>query len=297
MKHVFIINPIAGIVSQKDFIINELNEFKKDYDIDYHVTTHEKEAIGFIKKYLESYAGEVRFYACGGDGRLKPNVHPTLGRENASVSVYPCGSGNDFVKSIGGAEKYLNIKSLLNAENKKIDLIKVNDVYCVNVCNLGFDATVCKIANDVKGKSDNPYKTGLIRAIFKGALRNKVSVTVDGETLNENGKLLLCTAANGQYIGGKYRCAPYSQIDDGLIDVCLIKTMSLIKFLSLVPSYERGEHIGHKRTLGKILHRTAKTVTFTAKKDFPICVDGEISYGKNFKVEILKEALNFGIVK
>lgn len=297
MKHVFIINPIAGIVSQKDFIISELNEFKNDYDIEYHVTTHEKEAIGFIKKYLENYAGEVRFYACGGDGTLNETVNATFGRENASVSVYPCGSGNDFVKSIGGAEKYLNIKSLLNAENQKIDLLCVNGVYCVNVCNVGFDANVCKIANDVKGKSDNPYKTGLIRAVFKGALRNKVTVVADNEVLNENGKLLLCSIANGQYIGGKYKCAPYAEIDDGLIDVCLIKTMSLFKFISLVPSYERGEHIGHKRTVGKVLHRTAKTVTLSAAKDFPVCIDGEIAYGKNFKIEILKNALSFGIVK
>lgn len=297
MKHVFIINPIAGLTSQKDFIISELNKLKGDYDIEYHVTTHEKEAIGFIKKYLANYSDKVRFYACGGDGTLNETINAIFDNKNASVSVYPCGSGNDFVKSIGGAEKYLNIKALLDAENEKIDLIKVNDTYCVNVCNMGFDAIVCKIANEVKGKSKNPYKTGLIRAIFKGALKNKISVCVDGEPLNENGKLLLCTAANGQYIGGKYKCAPYSKINDGLIDVCLIKTMNLFKFLSLVPIYERGKHIEHKNSSKKILYKTAKTIKLTAKKDFPLCLDGEITYGNNFEIEILKGAIDFGIIK
>ena len=70
---------------------------------------------------------EVRLYACGGDGTLNEVVSGAAGFDNAAVTVFSGGSGNDFVKSIGGKDAYSNIEKILNLKSKKIDVIKVGE--------------------------------------------------------------------------------------------------------------------------------------------------------------------------
>ena len=231
MKHIFIINPASAANKPKDFLINEIEKYKSEYDIEVYSTNKQGDATNYIKNYLNNYNGEVRFYACGGDGTICEVANGVVGYKNASMSCYPCGSGDDFVKSIGGKDKYTNIKNLLDAKNEKADIIKVNDFYCINVCNFGFDAEVVRYALGFKGKVTNPYKSAIAKALFT-SMRNDIKVEVDGELLNNGKKLLLCNVANGGYEGGQYFCAPKYSINDGLIELCYIKTLSIFTFLS-----------------------------------------------------------------
>ena len=234
MKHVFVINPKAGKKNKYEYISNELEAYKSKFDIEIYQTTNEFDATQFTKNYLSNYDGEVRFYACGGDGTLNEVVNGVIGYPNASVTLYPCGSGNDFVKCIGNINDFNDLDKLLNSENKEIDVIKINDKYSINVINVGFEAYVCKTANKLKkNRTQNAYTLGIISALFK-ALKNNVTIEVDGEVLNENGTLLLASLANGAYVGGKYKCAPNYVIDDGLLEVCLVKPINVFNFLSLI---------------------------------------------------------------
>ena len=140
MKHVFVINPHAGKVNIYDKAVKALSAFMDKYDIVVHKTTEERDATNFVKNYIENHpTEEIRFYACGGDGTINEVVSGAVNHDNVSVCVYPCGSGNDFVKSIGRLEFYNDIEKILNAKNKKIDVIKVgDDFYSINVCLLAF---------------------------------------------------------------------------------------------------------------------------------------------------------------
>ena len=135
MKHVFIINPRAGKVNIFDKAYEKISAFMDKYDIIVHKTTEEKDATNYVKHYAEAHpTEEIRFYACGGDGTINEVVSGAVNYENVSVCVYPCGSGNDFVKSIGRLEFYNDIEKILNAKNKKIDVIKVGEIkeYIIN---------------------------------------------------------------------------------------------------------------------------------------------------------------------
>ena len=298
MKHIFIINPNAGIVSTFDKTFKAIKEYEDKYDILIHKTTSEREATQFIKDYAKQNKGEhLRFYACGGDGTINEVANGVMGLENASMSVYPCGSGNDFVKAIGGSEKYLNLENLFNAKTKKIDLIHIkNHCYCVNVCNFGFDALVAKIANSLKGsKIKRPYEVGKVLAIFCG-MRNKITLEADGKVLNKDGLMLLTTLANGDYVGGKYQCAPRYKVDDGLMEICLVKPVSVFTFLKLAKQYEKGNHLDDKRFEKYITYTQAKNVKIYSKKPFNICIDGEIINGNEFEIEIIEKAIDFAII-
>lgn len=301
MKHVFIINPTAGKQNSFDKISADLDKYKTTYDIEIYETDHERDATEFTKNYLENYKDTVRFYACGGDGTLNEVVNGVVGFDNASVSLYPCGSGNDFVKSVGDIRTFNNLDKLLNAENKEIDLIKIHtdacdtDYYSLNVTNFGFEAYVCKVANKLKkSRTQNAYTLGIVKALFC-AMKNEITVEVDGEILNPSGKLLLCTLANGSYVGGKYKCAPRYVIDDGLMEICMVKTINVFKLISLIGVYEKGQHLDNKRIKQYIEYRRSDKVKLYSNKTFDLCIDGEIISGNKFDVTILNKAIKFGI--
>ena len=127
----------------------------------------------------------MRFIACGGDGTINEVFNGAVGQKNVSVSCYPCGSGNDFVKAFGGAELFLDIAKLITAPTRKLDLLKVGDRYSNNVVNFGFDTTVAITINKERDKTGhggkNAYTKGVVTALIK-SMNNRCTVIADGET-------------------------------------------------------------------------------------------------------------------
>lgn len=299
MKHVFIINPHAGTKQSYTELKQNLIPFIDKVEI--YETKNPKDATIFVKEYLNANTDcHVRFYSCGGDGTLSEVVNGVVGYPNASICVYPSGSGNDFVKSVGGETLFKDINKLLSAENKEIDLIKITNsdlgtIYSVNLTNCGFDAVVAKKANEIKDNGGrHSYTRGLIYALFK-AMKNNVYVEVNGNLLNTTGKMLLCSFGNGGWYGGKYFCAPNYILDDNKMEVCLVHPVSVFTFLKLVKKYTDGKHLKDESFKKFISYTRAEKVKLYSDSPFAISVDGEIISGKEFSLEILPKALKFAI--
>lgn len=295
MKHIFILNPTAGQKSSKEKLENELSQIENlDYIIE--CTKYSGHAKELVNDYIQKYNNTpLRFYACGGDGTINEVASCVCQKDNVSMAVIPYGSGNDFVKYFGGQEKFNNIYNIINGNVTPIDIMKIGNNYSINVCNFGFDSVVGKTANEVKLKGGkNPYGKGVRKAIFTG-MKSHITVEVDGNVINPKGKMLLCTLGNGNFVGGEFMCSPRSKIDDGLIEVCLIDCVSIFTFLKLLPSYRQGKHLDAGK---KFIHYAqGKSIKMYSKKDFDICLDGEMVTGNNFEVEILHNAVNFVIPK
>lgn len=294
MKYIFIVNPSSGENKIKN---NLLDELKKYNDINYEIyyTAEPKDATRYIKEYCKKNTEDTVFVACGGDGTLNEVVSGAINYKNAIVTCFPCGSGNDFVKIYGGKDKFMNLNNLFNGEEVKIDVMKVNDKYSVNVTNFGFEAEVCYTANKIRRKKiiggKRSYTTGIIKSLFTSR-KTKCKVIADGEVLSEN-KILLSTVANGKYVGGAYKCAPYSDNTDGLLEVTVIKPISLIKFISLVGKYKKGEHLDNPKLRKIIKYKRARKVVIEANENFKICLDGEIYTGPYFEIKNMEKALRF----
>ena len=305
MKNLIIFNGRAGegkAQEQFDVIKNAFS----DSDCLVHVTSAPREAVTFVRSYLEKNKDEaVRIYACGGDGTLHEVINGAVGHPNVEIALYAIGTGNDFAKIYGGKEKFLDIKKLIDGKATPIDISKISGgnleepYYSINVINFGFDAIVGAVGNKnkEKGKKD-PYGKALKTAIFKGRF-NKIKVVADGKQLNKK-KMLLCTLANGQYVGGKFHCAPKSDNTDGLIDVCLLHTRSLFAFLGILNPYTDGKHLDTPKYVKTLEYVRAKRISIDSlnpKKDVDVCVDGEMISGKHFDVEIMPGAIKFIIPK
>lgn len=296
MKHVVIVNPKAG----KSDVTEQARVLMADYegkaDCELYVTSAPYDAAEYVRRLCEEHPGEMyRFYACGGDGTLNEVVSGAVGHDNAEVGCLPMGSGNDYVKYYGGRERFLSPLSQLEGKVCPVDVMRVNDRYALNICNFGFDAVVCRTMGKVRRKpvigGRNAYTTGIVKALFSG-MRTRCRIAVDGKVVND-GDILLCTLGNGRYVGGAYQCSPLSINDDGLIEVCFFKPMSVLTFARLIGSYRDGTFIHRADVRDRMVYMRGRVVDIESPEPIDLCVDGEILNGSRFHVEQMFQAVRF----
>ena len=300
MKHLIVVNGSAGGFDPS--FEEKINKAFEGLNFEIYKTTGPKSVIPFLKEYLAKEEDTVRIYACGGDGTIHEVVNGVIGAKNAEVAIIATGTGNDFVKIYGGKEKFQDFAALINGKAKAIDVSELTGegvegpLYSVNVINFGFDAIVGAMGNYYKEhglpagvkEGTNPYDYALKHDAMKHGRFNDIEVYADGQKLNEK-QMLLATLAQGQYVGGQFRCAPKSDNTDGLIDVCVLKTMTFLGLGMIIGTYTKGGHLDKPRK--KIVYRQAKEIKMNSPKDFDVCVDGEMIKGNNFTVKIIPGAV------
>ena len=295
MRHIFVVNPCSGPASAADAIRRAVEALRLPDPCQVYVTAGPGDATEFVRAQCRNAGEELRFYACGGDGTLNEVVNGAAGCPQAAVGCYPCGSGNDFVKYYGGKQAFLDIAAQTAAEAVPIDLIRVNDRYAVNVVNIGFEALAAdrmvRFRRVPLFKGPRSYYPAVVATLLDG-MKHPFRLTADGEPLFE-GKILLCTFANGEYVGGSFRCAPRASVADGLLEVCMVRPISRLQFAKLIGLYQRGEHLDSPLMKDVITYRRAGKITAESDKETLICLDGEIVRGKKFEISCVPGGLRF----
>ena len=297
MKHIFVVNPNAG---RKDRF-SDICELLKKYDgkIDYEVykTTCKGDGREFVKNYLSSHPKDeiYRFYAIGGDGSLHDVVNGAYMFPNAEVSCFPSGSGNDFIKSFKDHSGFRDIDKLINGKVKKVDLLKANNKVSINIFNYGFDGEVTFKMHKIKRwplmSGKGAYNLAAISSLMFN-MSTQMKITLDDEVVFDD-KGLLIAVANGHTYGGGYKCAPLSLVDDGLIDVCLIKKVSRFSAPGLMGVYKKGEHLESEKLKGKVIYKKCKHVVIESPQSVAYAIDGEVFREAKIDITILPLALNF----
>lgn len=289
MKHYILVNPVSGNKKglKRGIIVKKL---LKKYGIEATIVVSEYPThLTKISKKL-SNKQKCRFYSVGGDGTLNEVVSGIVGTDS-EVVVIPCGTGNDFIKSIS---KYMSLRKIvINSINKPstpTDIIKVNkDKYCINVLNCGFDAMVAK---NVDYFRIFPFISGKMKyslAIFYTLLTNKnFKFKVRTDEIVKKGNYTLIAVANGKYYGGGIIPCPDAMVDDSMLDVCAIDSTRIRHKLVLLPKYQKGKHTNLKQV--NILK--TKNINIVAAKDFPVSIDGEVFYTNKLLVKVLPKAVN-----
>jgi YegS/Rv2252/BmrU family lipid kinase len=300
MKHLFIINPAAGKKDKSKDIIAKISESIKSEDREIHLTIGVNDACDYVKKYCESHQNElIRIYSCGGDGTLNEVVNGAFGFENAQIACYPSGSGNDFVKYFGEIKEFLNFDNLINGEVVSSDVIKYNNRYAINIINLGFDADVVVRMQKYKRLPLMSCKGYYIMGVFVSFLKkmgNNFQLKIDDEVVYE-GEGLLVAIANSICYGGGFYCAPLASIDDGIMDVVLVKKISRIKFVKMISTYKAGRHLEVPKVAQNIIYKKGKKVVITCLDMVNFSIDGEMGRANNLTLEVIPKAINFVVPK
>lgn len=288
MKHVFIINPTAGKGKSLGLvpIIRDYFKGKPDKYV-IKITEYPGHATEIAREYANSET--CRIYSIGGDGTVNEIVNGMAGTK-ASLGVIPAGSGNDFIRSIHGEYQSSDIVAdTIRGQERSIDLARANGKYFINISSIGFDADVVYNAQKFKRLPYIPgsmaYLFSLIYTIFKNKI-SEVKVTIDDQEISL--KILLAAVANGRFYGGGMLPAPAAALDDGLLDICLVREVNRLKILTLFPKYMKGEH----GEIEYVSFKRAKKIKIESKETIALNIDGEILTGQEVEFEILKGAIN-----
>lgn len=304
MKHFFIMNPAAGKGTRFYDLIDEIHKVCDRRKVYYavHVTERMGEATEFVKKMCKSSNDPMRFYACGGDGTIKEVAQGMIGYDHAQLGIIPMGTGNDFVRNFEHNEQLFNIDAQLDGEARKIDLIKYNDKYSINVINTGFD---CEVAKQVSLNrrslfvpSKLAYTAGIVQKItqFDTAIVNG-RIVFDG-VAHRGDKFQACVFANGCYYGAGYKAAPAARFDDGLIDCCIIDKIPLTTFVKILGNYKAGTHLTDKKVPPIFAYKKCKKVDLHFYRPTDISVDGEIERVKGkVTFSVVKDAVTLSLPK
>ena len=292
MKHLFIVNPVAGGHDCTPEIIAEAAEAFAGRGARYEIytTTAPMDACEKIKT-VAAKGEELRIYACGGDGTLNECVCGAVGRDNVAVTHYPCGTGNDFVRCFG-AEKdcFRDLNALLDGEVRKLDVIDCNGRYSINICSVGIDA---RIGTDVHKYSGLPVIGGrggyVISAGINAIKGISSNMHIRCGRFDAEAKHALVCACNERFYGGGFNPSRDAMMDDGLMDIYIVKRVSLLTFARLIKKYAAGradelpKYITHLRGTDLYIEFPGEEV---------INLDGEALYGDTVSMHLLPKAMN-----
>ncbi len=288
MKHLFIINPVAGKKRNAQEIIADIHAIFSDRDEPYEIrlTEYPDHATEIAAQAAQS-GQPTRLYCIGGDGTLHETVSGCYAASNIEIAPFPNGTGNDFVKSFPDCD-FTDIKALVGGRSRSIDLLKCGDRISMNIINCGFDAMVAgNVAKFKRFFTGNLAYYIALFYTFIQKLGSRMTVTVDGEEIH-NGPALLAVAANGRVYGGGFLAAPDANIDDGLIDVVTVKNMSRLQITGFVSKYKTGNHEPLRHLMTK---SRGKRVCILSDTPFAISFDGEVEMTERAEIELLPNAL------
>ena len=188
-----------------------------------------------------SISGVVAF---GGDGFIHEIIQHIVPLE-IPLGVIPCGTGNDFARSIGVYKLSLvqQLNLIAHADARAIDLGQVGSIWFAAILSSGFDALVNERANVMQWpKGRMRYNIAMIEKI--AALRTH-SYRMRFDEVSLDVEATLVTVANGPSYGGGMNICPDAKINDGLFDVMVLAKVSRTELLKVFPKVYTGRHVGH----------------------------------------------------
>ena len=222
-KILVIINPKAGKntkVGLQEELIEQL--VLPNTEVEIQETKGPEDAVKLAKDAAENRYKAV--IAVGGDGTVNEVARGLIG-SNTALGIIPFGSGNGLARSlhipITLTKAYETIKEF---HVKKIDTVKIGSRYFIGVAGVGFDAQVSEnFANCGKRGFPSYLKVVLEELPF---YENKTyELIVDDKHITRTA-FLICFANSAQF-GNNATIAPNAKMDDGLIDLIVLKSFPM----------------------------------------------------------------------
>ena len=178
---------------------------------------------------------------------------------------------------------------MVEGSEHPIDLIECNGRYCANICSVGIDA---RIGTDVHTYSKLPLiggATGYVVSAVVNVLRGITrQMRIRSGAFCAEGENTLVCACNGRFYGGGFNPSTTARPDDGILDVFIVKKVSLLTLARLIGKYAAGkaddypEYITHLRT---------DRVEISFNEENVVNLDGEALFAKEVKMQLVPGAM------
>jgi len=225
----------------------------------------------------------------GGDGLVHLAVQALMEAAPAdrpSLGVIPAGTGNDVARyvDVPRSDPQLAADVVVGARTRRIDLARTGSTYFVTVLAAGFDAVVNERANAMRWPRGQLRYTLATLAELRVFAPLPYVLQLDG--IERRVDAMLVAVGNGPSFGGGLRITHGACIDDGLLDVVIIKTMSKPSLVRTYPRLYTGGHTHHPQ----YEHHRVRSVT-VASPGITAYADGERVGPLPLSVEVVPQAL------
>lgn len=275
MKHIFLVNSFSlknKTTSMVKAIEAVCREEKIDYDIEINTSYLSTEDI--LDKYSED---KNIIIAIGGDGTINRVLNGIVNTNNI-LGYIPYGTGNDF---------YRTNKELLKDGINKIDLVKINEKYFINIACFGIDADIAN-QEELKFKfipEKQKYNIGLVRNFLTYRAKH-FEVDINDKTIEDD--FTTIAVCNARYYGGGYRVSPNSKVNDGLLEVVLVRKTNKANMARLITSMKEAKHL----LSNKVDVIQTDKLTIKSPKKVGCNIDGEKYVSDSFDIELIKDGIN-----
>lgn len=296
MRHIFIINPQAGgRRGQTSRMLAMAEALRQNHSLDCTcMLTQSAGHAQVLSRRIAESGGEVRLYACGGDGTASEVANGIAGCANAAMTCIPAGTGNDLLRNFGAdMEKFQDAENLWDGPVFPLDTIDCNGRLALTIACSGIDARVAEDVHKYSGKplvgGRNSYVSSLlVNFLFKGIGR-RWTISLDGQEII--GQYALVSCCNGRYYGGGFMPVPEARMNDGVLDTIIVKNVSRVKFARFVSTYAKGGYAAFPQ-LARVVH--AKVVRLHSEdEEIVTCLDGESIRSRDVTIRLSDKKVNF----
>lgn len=290
-KILFFINPVSGGGNKlrlEKKIIKRCTEKKIDFEI---LPTDKNGNYSFLEEKI--YKGALTdVVICGGDGTLGPIIS-SIQNSNVNIGIIPTGSGNGLAftaKIPRAANKALDI--IFKGKTKMTDAFYVNGQFSCMLCGIGLDAQVALDFSLQKKRGLTTY----IRQTFKNFLSAKTYLfEIKNRQLSFTFDAFFLCIANSNQFGNHFTIAPKAKLNDGLLDIIIVKKMSKPSVIwSVLKQIKTGKVRGYEeenfQNKSVVYFQTDKLQIINHHLA-PVHIDGDVAETKKiFDIEILPSA-------
>ncbi len=282
MRRFFIIvNPVSGKGNARKKLAWVKERFiRESIGFEVFMTLPAVKADQLIHEYFNSRFTDIMII--GGDGTLQEALNGNPPKD-IPFSIITAGTGNDTARNLLATMKFRKqLDIAINGSIKKFDAGKCNNKIFLNGLGIGFDGRVVEEmekSDRSRNRRFSYYKTVL--KLITGYRESMLSINIDGETVKT--KTFLLTVAKGRTFGGGFRLNPYAKSDDGLLDLCLITKVRIVKRIMFLPSMGSGGH----RNLKEVRFFKCRKCIIEGNNDMVAHLDGEFIGSPPFQLEVL----------
>ena len=281
----FIINPISGgKEKQKIPALIDAHLDRSKFNANFSYTSY----IGHAAEIAEEAANKNFdvIVAVGGDGTINEIASKVIGQQKV-LGIIPFGSGNGLARALRvplNAKKAIKVINSFNVET--IDAATLNSKYFFNMAGMGFDAHISAAFVGNKTRGLRGYIEMGIKEI-RSYIPELYEIKIDGVTYKR--KAFVLSIANSSQYGNDVHISPKSSLNDGLLEVCVVKPLPWYKLPWL--GYQMLRSKTHHSKWVEII--SGKQISITRTKEGSIHIDGEPFFmGKNIEIEVIPNALN-----
>ena len=227
----------------------------------------------------------------GGDGTMHEAASGLLARPQPAdvpLGLIPAGTGNSLCLSLGISSVSDAVRRIVAGTPRRVDVVRVEAAgqphFCLNLVGWAAGQAINATAERLRWLGSPRYAVAALGHVLVARPR-PARITLDGTPRDD--EFLLVLACNTKYVGSGMLAAPRAAIDDGLMDVVIVRRASRWRMLQLLRRVHDGSHVD----MPEVEYHQVRSLAIETPSREPLNLDGELKGTTPLVAEVLPGAV------